>query len=75
MKEHSSAELTGLFEYLHIDDEIQTNRLIYAIVRAFNGDKATKKPVDDDEAIIDTTQPEFARQFQGFSGVPGMKGP
>lgn len=44
------------------------NRLVYAIVKAFNGDKATKtRPGDDeDEEIIDTTKPEFHEQFKGF---------
>lgn len=53
-----------------MDDEVQVNRLIYAIVKAFNGDKVTQKPVDSDEEIIDTTDPEFAENFAGFTGAP-----
>lgn len=56
-----------------MDDEIQVNRLIYAIVKAFNGDgkKQPNKMVDDDdEEIIDTTQPEFAEKFKGFTNTP-----
>jgi hypothetical protein len=70
-----SAELAHAVAYLYRDDEIQTNRLIYAIVRAFNGDGKTKKPAvdDDDEEIIDTTDPTFAEHFKGFTGVPGSQ--
>lgn len=72
LKDYSdSAEMAHAVAYLHRDDETQTNRLIHAIVRAFNGDKTMQKPVDDDEKPIDTTSPEFAKQFQGFTGVPG----
>lgn len=68
----NGAELTGLFAYLQRDDEIQTNKLIYAIVRAFNGDgkKQPNKLVDDDEEIIDTTKPDFVEKFKGFTGKP-----
>jgi hypothetical protein len=55
-----------------MDDEIQINRLIYAIVKAFNGDGKTKKPVDDEE-VIDTTKPEFVEHFKGFSGTQLIK--
>lgn len=55
-----------------MDDEIQVNRLIYAIVRAFNGDGKPKNKIvdDDDEEIIDTTKPEFAEKFKGFTNTP-----
>lgn len=56
-----------------MDDKRQVNWLIYAIIRAFNGDKVTQKPVDDNEEVIDTTAPGFADQFQGFTGAPGRR--
>jgi len=64
-------ELTGLFEYLRADDEIQMNRLVHAIARAFHGDKAQQKPnTVDGEEPIDTTDPKFAEQFKGFTNMP-----
>lgn len=65
----TSAELTGWIAYLQVDDEVQVQRLVYGIVRAFNGDKKDqrgRKPKEEDEEIIDTTDPEFAKHFQGF---------
>jgi hypothetical protein len=74
LRDQSNRELTGWFEYLHMDDEVQTNRLIYAIVKAFNGDKAqSKQQVDDDGEVIDTTDPSFLEHFQGFTGAPGRR--
>lgn len=72
------AELNGLLAYLHRDDEVQTDRLMYAInraiVQAFGGDKKKQnKLVDDDEEIIDTTDPKFAEQFKGLTGIPGQR--
>jgi len=66
-------ELAHVIAYLYRDDEMQTNRLIYAIQRAFNGDGKTKKPIEDDEELIDTTAPGFAEKFKGFTGVPGQR--
>jgi len=68
----TSAELTGWLAYLQVDDEVQVQRLAYAIVKAFNGDQKgpTKKPakrIEEDEEVIDTTDPKFAEQFQGFT--------
>ena len=67
MHETTSAELTGWQAYLRVDDEVQIQRLAYAIVKAFNGDKKQQsKPVEAEE-VIDTTDPKFAEQFQGFT--------
>src|ERR1022692_2696916 len=52
LRDQTSAELTGLFAYLRVDDEVTSQRLAYAIVRAFNGDKQTsKKQVQEEEVF------------------------
>lgn len=65
----TSAEFTGWLAYLQVDDEVQVQRLAYAIARAFNGDKTGKKQqaAKEDEEVIDTTDPKFAEQFKGFT--------
>lgn len=69
----SSAELTGWFAYLRVDDEVTSQKIAYAIVRAFNGDKDSKpaknkaREQEEEEEIIDTTDPEFAEHFMGFT--------
>lgn len=73
----ASAELPGWIEYERLEDELQTNRLIYAItsalVKAFGGDKKQARAHDlDDEEVIDTTDPKFAQQFKGFINQPGQ---
>lgn len=71
LQETTSAELIGWQAYLQVDDEIQVQRLAYAIVKAFNGDqKGQKKPakhIEEDGEVIDTTDPKFAEQFKGFT--------
>lgn len=62
-------ELNSARAYLHRDDEVQTNRLIYiiqrAIVQAFGGGK--QQPTEEEEErVFDTTDPEFTRNFLGF---------
>lgn len=79
----NGAELAGWLEYLARDDERQQQRLIAAIIRAFNGpDKTTtaggrgRPGVDEDgEPIIDTTDSTFAKDFQGFIGGPAGRQP
>lgn len=66
----TSAELTGWLAYLSVDDEVQAQRIAYAIVKAFGGGKAQKHAVDEDEEVIDTTSPDFAKNFKGFTGTP-----
>lgn len=69
----NGAELTGLFAYLHQDDEMQVMRTAYAIAKAFGGDKKnTSKAgdLDEDEEVIDTTAPGFADSFKGFVNAP-----
>lgn len=67
--ETTSAELTGWLAYLQVDDEVQVQRLAYAIVKAFNGDKGQKQQPKqaEDEEVIDATDPKFAEQFKGFT--------
>lgn len=63
--------MTGWLAYLNKDDEVKTNQIAYAIVRALGGDKGQKqkptKRAAEDEEVIDTTDPEFAKNFQGFT--------
>jgi hypothetical protein len=55
-----------------MDDEAQANRLAYAITKAFA--KPSKSSiVEDDEEVIDTTAPEFAEKFKGFTNTPGAR--
>ncbi len=77
LQDQTSTELTGLLAYLRVDDEVTSQRLAYAIVRAFNGDKSApaKKQVEEEE-VIDTTDPEFAKHFRGFThGKPQQTRP
>jgi hypothetical protein len=71
LQEMTSAEMTGWLAYLQVDDEVRAQRAAYSIVKAFNGDKGQKqKPAKrtvEDEEVIDTTDPKFAEQFQGFT--------
>jgi hypothetical protein len=60
-------ELAHAIAYLHRDDEVQMERLTYAvtkaIVQAFGGGK--QQP-EEKEPVFDTTDPEFTRNFLGF---------
>ena len=69
-------ELNSAIAYLRRDDEVQTDRLIYAVTRAIAQAFGNKKqqPVDDDDGpVIDTTDPKFAEQFKGLTGIPGQR--
>lgn len=61
-------ELNHAIAYLHRDDEVREQRLIYAvrkaIVQAFGGGK--QQPEEEKELVFDTTDPEFTRNFLGF---------
>lgn len=72
LRDQTSTELSALIEQCRMDDEIQTLRMARAITMAF---KVERKPsgIDDDEEVIDTTKPEFAEKFEGFTNVPGTK--
>jgi hypothetical protein len=67
----NSAELTGWFAYLNKDDEVKTNQIANAIARAFGGNPKGQNPqpkqAQDEEEVIDTTDPEFAKNFKGFT--------
>lgn len=74
LRDQTSGELAGWLAYLLVDDEVQTQRMALAVNRAFTGGKAQsgKRVVDDDEdeEVIDTTKPEFAEKFKGFTNTP-----
>ena len=56
--------LSGLLAYLEEDDE----RAIYRMAKAFSlVAQAPSGPAS--EEVIDTTAPEFATQFKGFTGI------
>lgn len=70
LADSSSAELSGWYEYSHRKDEHMVQIIARAIVLAFNGTdqtKGTPQRMPQQEEIIDTTDPEFARLFQGFT--------
>lgn len=74
LSDQSSTELTAWSEYLRMEDERFVNLVAYAIVKAFGGDKkqqaVNKQQVQDDEEdepVIDTTDPKFLEEFRGFS--------
>ena len=49
-------------------------RRAYAIARALGGDRKTASRGDlDDEEVIDTTTPEFAEHFKGFTNTKQSK--
>jgi hypothetical protein len=73
LRDQTSGELAGWLAYLLVDDEVQTQRMALAVNRAFVGGKTQsgRRVVDDDEdeEIIDTTKPEFAQHFKGFTNT------
>lgn len=72
LRDQSSSELSGWLAYTRIEDEIWTQRIMQAVARVFGSGKVQRQ-VDDDEEVIDTTKPEFAEKFQGFTGAPGQR--
>lgn len=72
LRDQTSGELAGWLAYLRVDDEAQAQRTAIAMMKAFRGGLAQPaKQADDDDQIIDTTDPKFAQQFQGFINTPG----
>ncbi len=69
----TSGELAGWIAYLLVDDEVQTQRTTIAMLKALikAGTIHPAKPVEEDEPVIDTTNPAFAKNFQGFINAPG----
>lgn len=67
LQAQTSGQLTGLLAYLQIDDEVQTQRLILAIRRAFGGGQPAQPPAREEEPVIDTTDPNFVKTFKGFN--------
>ena len=59
-----SARLTGWLEYLELDDEMT----VYRMAKAFSLVVAQTPRGQTDEEVIDTTAPEFATTFKGFTG-------
>jgi hypothetical protein len=60
---------------LRVDDEVQAQRTTLAMMQAFGGGRSQQRAthLDDDEEIIDTTKPEFAKAFKGFINEPGQR--
>jgi hypothetical protein len=70
LSEMSSVELTAWFEYLRVDDEVRMQQIVYAIIKAFGGTSTQQTAphrIDNEEEIIDTTDPNFTKLFKGFS--------
>lgn len=72
LRDQTGGELAGWLAYLRVDDEARAQRTAIAILKAFGGGKQqAKQAVDDeDEPVIDTTDPEFAKNFKGFVNKP-----
>jgi len=67
LQDQAGGELAGLLGYLRVDDEVQTQRLTIAILKAFgSGQQPAKHPAQNEE-VIDTTDPEFVKHFRGFN--------
>lgn len=64
LSEMSSAELSGCLAYLEMDDE----QSVYRMAKAFSLALAGTQRAQAQEEVIDTTSPEFAAQFKGFTG-------
>ena len=72
LAELGSSELSGWLAYIQLQDELQVYQMAKAFSLAFGG-PAKRKPgtvasEEEEEEVIDTTSPEFAQQFQGFTG-------
>jgi hypothetical protein len=65
----NSAELTGWFAYLRVDDQVRADWMTHAIIKAYRGD-GKQGATTDDEEVIDTTTPEFRQHFKGFTNTP-----
>lgn len=48
-------------------------RMVYATVKAFGGGQAQAQQTEEDEPVIDTTNPDFVKNFKGFTGMPGQQ--
>lgn len=57
-------ELMAWIAYERLEDEIQKNRLMYAFGKVLYGEKQQSLPEKD---VIDTTDPDFAKYFQGIT--------
>lgn len=66
--------MMGWIEYLRMDDEERANWTAYAMTKAFQGGprkQAVSQAIDDDEEeVIDTTSPDFIKNFKGFTNAP-----
>lgn len=74
LKDQTSGELAGWLAYLQVDDEVQMQRTTLAMLKASGGGKTQSvSRMVDGEAPIDTTDPKFAKHFQGFIDKPGLR--
>jgi len=73
LRDQTSGELAGWLAYLRVDDEAQAQRTAIAMMKAFGGAKAKRADDDEDEPVIDTTDPKFAQTFKGFINAPGTQ--
>lgn len=71
----TSAELNGWHAYLQVDDEVQMQRTIKAMLAVLARVQPQQRaaPVEE-EPVIDTTDPDFLKNFGGFiQGDPPPK--
>jgi hypothetical protein len=69
LRGQTSGELAGWLAYLRVDDEVQMQRLTIAIMKAFRGGGQGQQPParEEEEPVIDTTDPDFVKNFRGFN--------
>ncbi len=67
LQAQTSGQLAGLLAYLRVDDEVQTQRMTLAFMRALRGGMQPSTPAREEEPVIDTTDPNFVKNFKGFN--------
>jgi hypothetical protein len=67
LRGQTGGQLAGWMAYLRVDDEVQTQRLTVAIIKAFGGVQGQPPAREEEEPVIDTTNPDFAKHFKGFN--------
>lgn len=67
LQAQTGGQLAGLIAYLRVDDEVQTQRLTIAFMKALRGGGQQPPAREEEEPVIDTTDPNFVKTFKGFN--------
>lgn len=70
-----AAELTGWLAQLKLEDEFARRQMSEAIRTVLMSIKLIPQGgrKEEEEEVIDTTDPNFAKEFKGFINTPGPK--